>query len=102
MKNIREAVIFRIIPLSAASLIVIEIVLVNASAGWGTKVQKIDMNIDAVQQQNNLLEQNIASASSLMTIAAKSEEMGFITPSNSQFVTISDGQLPVAYHSTTQ
>ena len=102
MNNLREAVIFRIIPLSAAALMVVEIILVNAAAGWGTKVQKIDMNIDAVQQQNNLLEQNIASASSLMTIAAKSEEMGFITPSSSQFITISDGQLPVAYHSTIQ
>ena len=102
MKNIHETVVFRAIPLVAGILLIAEIILVNTAAGSGSRVQAIDMNIDALQQQNNLMEQTIASASSLMTIAAKSGAMGFVSPSNSQFMTISAGELPVAYHSTFQ
>ena len=100
MKNIGSTVLFRIIPVTAAFLIVLEIILVNTAAGSGAKVLAIDTTINSLEQENSVLEQTIASASSLMTIAAKSQEDGFVVPQKSQFMTIVPGELPVAYQAT--
>lgn len=100
MKNVGSTLLFRIIPVTAAILIIMEIILVNTAAGSGAKVLAIDESISSLAQENSFLEQNIASASSLMTIAAKSQEVGFVTPQKTQFVTIVPGELPVAYQAS--
>lgn len=91
------ATLLRVIPLTAATLAVVEIILINSLAGSGRIIQYVDQSIDQLREQNSVLEQRVASASSLMTIAAKSQEMGFVSPLKSQVVTISSDQLPVAY-----
>lgn len=91
--------LLRIVPLTVAALTVIEIILVNSLTGSGRKIQYVDRTIDVLREQNSILEQRVASASSLMTIAAKSQGLGLVPPIKSQYVTISSDQLPVAYQS---
>ena len=84
------------IPAIAILLIVIQLIWSNTLVGSGRFVTSVDLQIAAIRQQNGLLEQEVASASSLMTIVTRAQEMGFIEPKSDQFVMI-DGQTPVAF-----
>lgn len=88
--------ILQIAPLAAGVLIVIEIILTSQLVGSGHWVRSLDMSIDTLRQENALLTQQVASASSLLTISAKAAEMGFVPPTKSQFLTLQAGELPVA------
>jgi cell division protein FtsL len=88
----------RLLPILAVTLAIIQIVLTNQLAGSGKKVRSVDITVDQIRQENDMLEQKVASASSLLTISAKATEMGFVEPSKSQYLTIVPEQLPVAFN----
>ena len=96
MKQNIGRIILRISPLVAVFLIVIEIILTNQLVGGGSAVRAVDMAIDELRHENALLEQKVASASSLLTVTAKAAELGFVEPTKSQFVSIAPSELPVA------
>lgn len=88
----------RTLPLLAAFLAVMEIILTNQLAGSGKTVRSMDLSVDALRQENKLLEQRIASASSLISISSKAKDMGFIEPTKSQYLSIMPEQIPVAFN----
>lgn len=88
--------IVKIAPIAFGILIVIEIILTNQLVGGGQQVRSVDMTIDTLRQENALLEQQVASASSLLTVAVRAKEQGFVQPAKSQFLTIAPNELPVA------
>lgn len=99
MKNPLGKRVISLIPVCAGVLIVIEIILTNQLAGGGSQMRSVDSAIDDLRQVNALLTQQVASASSLTTIAAKAAEYGFIDPLKSQFLTVA-AELPVALNNT--
>jgi cell division protein FtsL len=86
------------LPLCAGVLAVIEIVFINQYAGTGHTIYAIDSAINSLTYENTVLEQRVASASSLMTIAAKAKDMGFSEPAKSQYLTVTLEEQPVALH----
>lgn len=87
-----------IVPTLAVVLAVVQIVLVNQSAGTGKTVRSVDITVDTLQKENELLEQRVASASSLATISVKARDMGFVEPDKTQYLTLGTSQLPVAFN----
>ena len=66
--------ILRFAPLCAVLLAILELVVSNQFAGSGKVLRTADISIDAVRSENAVLEQKLASASSLLTIHAKATE----------------------------
>ncbi len=97
MKKIGRTFI-RLVPILAVMLAVIEIILINQLAGSGTTVRSVDLSVDTLRNENELLEQRVASASSLVSISSKAKDMGFIEPTKSQYLSILSEQLPVAFN----
>ncbi len=77
-------------------LIVIEILWSNTFVVTGKQVSSVDLEIMALRATNEQLAQQVASASSLTTIALKAKDMGFVEPTSRQFVMIGNETLPVA------
>ncbi len=77
-------------------LVVIEILWSNTLVVSGREVSSVDLQIVSLRAANEQLAQQVASASSLMTVAAKAKDMGFVEPSVKQFVMIGNESLPVA------
>jgi len=88
--------IITIAPLVASVLIVIEIILTNQLVGGGAEVRSVDMSIDQLRQENAMLEQKVASESSLLSVSLRAATQGFVTPTKLQFLTIAPSELPVA------
>ncbi len=86
------------IPVVIAVFAIVEIFCINELAGSGKVVESVDNSIASLRAENDLLDQQVASASSLMTIASESQLMGFIAPNKSQYLTIASDELPVALH----
>lgn len=84
------------IPVIVGILIVTEIIWSNTLVGTGREVSKADLRIAELRQENERLETQVASASSLLAVSVKAKEMGFQEPSASQFVMIAS-DLPVAF-----
>lgn len=64
-------------PIAAVFLIVAELLVTNELAGLGKRVQQTDIAIDSYREENDILRQRVASASSLLTIENKARLMGF-------------------------
>jgi cell division protein FtsL len=77
-------------------LVVIEILWSNTLVLSGKQVSAVDLEIVSLRNQNEQLAQQVASASSLSTIAVKAKDMGFVDPTSKQFVMIGNNALPVA------
>jgi hypothetical protein len=90
--------LLRILPLCAGVLAVIEIILINQYAGSGAQIYALESTVSSLRKENNILEQRVASASSLITIGAKVKDMGFVEPEKSQYLTIAPDELPVALY----
>lgn len=90
------SIIERVLPVVAGTLVILEILLMNQSAGAGKEVRSVDVAIDTYHAENEVLAQEVASASSLMTVAARATELGLVEPTKSQFLTITFDQPPVA------
>ncbi len=84
----------RFLPLFAVILLVVEILVTNQLVGFGRKVHEVDRAIETVKEENQLLQERVASLSSLLTIEEKARALGFtLTP---PLVTI--GMEDVAFH----
>jgi hypothetical protein len=97
MKKIISS-LFALLPVSVILLIIVEIILTNQTAGSGKVAHSVDISIDVLRQENELLAEQVASASSLMTISAKAKEMGLREAAGTQYLTIAPQDLPVAYN----
>lgn len=88
------------IPLIVILLIVIELVWSNTLVRSGQEVTATDLDIANLRQENELLSQQVASASALTTIALLAKDSGFVVPTRSQFVMMNSDTLPVALVNT--
>ncbi|KKW09751.1 MAG: hypothetical protein UY49_C0039G0007 [Microgenomates group bacterium GW2011_GWC1_49_7] len=77
-------------------LIVAQLVWSNTLVVGGKEVRSIDLAIAELRQENERLAAAVASASSLLTVSVKSQDMGFVEPTKGQFVMIGSEILPVA------
>ena|SRR5690348_16817601 len=93
--NILRSIV-KSIPVIVIILAIVELLWSNTLVGSGKQVSSIDLQILSLQQENARLEQKVASASSLTTLAVKATEAGFVTPKKTQFVMIGNETLPVA------
>ena len=97
MKHIvRHMLLFA--PICAIVLGILELVVSNQFVGSGKVIRIADISIDSIRSENAMLEQQVASASSLMTIYAKAKESGFVEAKTSQYLTIAPSSLPVAFN----
>lgn len=87
----------RIAPLFVMLLAIVEIVLSTQLAGSGVMVSLLDRRIDTLSAENELLAQEVASASSLLTITAKAEAMGLAVAKPEQALTLGPDTLRVAF-----
>jgi hypothetical protein len=81
-------------------LVVVEILWSNTLVVSGKEVSAVDLQIVSLRAANEQLAQQVASASSLLTVAAEAKDMGFVEPSPKQFVMIGNESLPVALNRT--
>ena len=88
--------IAKCIPVFVIVLIVAQIIWSNTLVGSGREVLAIDAAISELRQANDQLGEQVASASSLITVAARSKELGLVEPTKGQFVMIGGSELPVA------
>lgn len=85
----------RFIPVLIVVLIVAEIAVANQLACFGIKVRSTDVAIATLQEENQRLLQEVASASSLLTLTGKAKELGFIA--SHEYNTMGASESPVAY-----
>jgi len=83
-----------ILPIIASVLFVSQIMFTNNLAQDGSTLKKITTTVDALTFENELLEEEIASASSLLEIQKKAVAGGFVEAKH--FLTIAQGQYLVA------
>lgn len=84
----------RFLPLTVVLLLIVEILVTNELAGFGRKVGDANRAIDALKEENQLLQEKVASLSSLLTVEEKAHDLGFTSTPNA--VTI--GTEGVAFH----
>lgn len=84
------------LPILIIVLFAIRIGLANSLAALGSDVQKIDDKIAFLAEENDALRQQIASASSLLTITQRAQALGFVEPAKDQVMTMVQDQFPVA------
>ncbi|EKD63204.1 MAG: hypothetical protein ACD_51C00317G0002 [uncultured bacterium] len=85
----------RFLPIVAIVFLIIEVIFINQLAGMGEKVSAYDVAIDKLQEENALLEQAVASASSLLLIEQKAKEYGFTESHPTSYIHLDD-ELPLA------
>ncbi|MBI3386027.1 hypothetical protein HY031_03005 [Candidatus Gottesmanbacteria bacterium] len=83
------------LPVFVIVLAVMQVAISNQLAGLGQTMGDIDTRIDIVKGANELLESEVASASSLLSVAAKAKEIGFIEPTASSYLPLGS-TLPLA------
>lgn len=88
--------IVKSIPLIVVLLVIIELVWTNTLVRSGKDITEIDLKIADLRLKNEALAQQVASASSLLTITKKASESGFVEPKSTQFVMMGSETLPVA------
>jgi cell division protein FtsL len=86
------------IPAIVILLVVIELIWSNTLVTSGKEVSAVDLKIVALRSANEQLEQQVASASSLLTVAAEASSAGFMAPTAKQFVMMGNSTLPVAFN----
>ncbi len=90
-------ILLSLLPFVAIFLVIIAIMLTNHLATSGAEIRDIDAAIEHVEHQNDLLRQEVASASSLRSISQRASQMGFVEALDaSKFVIIRSHELPVA------
>ena len=81
-------IIRKIVPGIALSLIVIELLVTNELAGLADDVRSMETSLYLLEEQNDYLAAEVASASALSTIATKAQDVGFRKPLNSQYLAV--------------
>ena len=84
----------RFVPLIVVLLLVVEILVTNELAGFGRKVGDANRAIDALKEENQLLQEKVASLSSLLSVEEKARALGFTTIPT----VVSLGYEDVAFH----
>lgn len=84
----------KILPILVVVLVVLELVVTNELASLGEKVNGIEVKIGALQEENELLSQEVASASSLLSLASRAKDLGFVEAGAT--LSFTSEQLPVA------
>lgn len=74
-------------------LLVVQIVVSNRIANYGSHLSIIEQDIQNLTEINQKLEEKIASSSSLMTISVKAKQLGFNNNTNPLYLT---HDIPVA------
>lgn len=69
-------------------LIVLELLVTNELAGIADDVRSMETSFYALEEENNYLAAEVASASALSTVALKAEELGFRKPLNTEYLAI--------------
>ncbi len=82
------------IPILVVLLVVVELLVTNELAGFGKRLAETDRAIDIVKEKNQLMNEKIASLSSLLTISEKARNLGFTTTP----LVITLGAEDVAFH----
>lgn len=77
MKRVLQTIL-RFTPLIAILLGVLQLVVSNELAAFGSKVRTIETQIDLVRSENERLAWQVASATSLMNVNEKAISLGFI------------------------
>ena len=83
-----------VLPIIATGLFVSQIIFTNNLAEDGSTLKAITVKMDTLSFENERLEQDIASASSLLEIQRKAVTDGFIEAK--QFLTLAQGKYLVA------
>ena len=96
MKLFLLRTIVKATPLCIICLILVKLIIINEFAGIGEKVKSLDARLSQVQEENEVLTQRYASASSLLTISVKAEEATYHTPTKDQYLSLPVDQYPVA------
>ena len=86
--------IARILPVIVVLLFVVEILVTNELVGFGGKVGDANRAIDALKEENQLLQEKVASLSSLLSVEEKARALGFTTTPT----VVSLGYEDVAFH----
>jgi len=86
--------LLRFLPLGIIALIILQFVISNEIAGLGEKVALLDDQTQTLADENTLLSQKVASASSLVAIASRAHELGFVE--SAKYMTVGPEQFPVA------
>lgn len=68
-------------------LLVVQVVVSNRLANYGTTLNQTEKDIEQLTQQNRELHEKIASASALMAIDEKARRLGFIKTVSPQYLT---------------
>ncbi|MBI5619716.1 hypothetical protein HY950_02025 [Candidatus Gottesmanbacteria bacterium] len=82
------------IPFFLVGGILVEFLLTNHLASLGREVRIIDEHISQVREENERLVQDVASASSLLTVTERAKELGFME--SAEYLTIGTNQFPFA------
>ena len=61
-----------------AIIALIQVIILNQYSTFGEKLTEINTKIEYVEKENNRLAQDIASASSMITVSKKAETLGFL------------------------
>lgn len=77
-------------------LLLLQVIVSNTLATAGMEMSEIEKDISKFSYENGLLEEKIASASSLMTLSTKAKEIGFTKTASPIFLA---RDLPVALDS---
>ncbi|RJR15544.1 hypothetical protein C4579_01875 [Candidatus Microgenomates bacterium] len=83
----------RLLTIISVVLMVLQVIVSNRLANMGLQISQTDTEIQSITQENTDLRQKIASASSLLTLEEKAQELGFVIPSQPVYLS---KDLPVA------
>lgn len=89
-------------PFLVIVLLVVELVVSNELAVFGQRLDAIDTAMTKAQEEREVLVTQVASASSLVAVQTKADEMGFHLPAKDQVISLGTDSLPVAFGSTPQ
>ena len=87
----------RLLPVLLIAVVLAEFMVTNYLAGKGREVGSIERQIGVLQEENERLAQQVASASSLLNVSARARALGFIEPA--QYMTIGPSPFTVALSS---
>lgn len=71
-------------------LFILNIYTANNTIDYGKKLSDLDQQVTQLANENELLSQNVASASALITIDQKARELGFIDKTSKNIMIFSD------------
>lgn len=78
-------------------LVVAQFILSNHLATLGSDLKNLESTTEQLANENEILHEQVASASALTTVMVKAKALGFVEPHKTQYLTIRPAELPVAF-----